>query len=234
MKAKDVQLHLRTLVDADFAEQSQRFFKTGKGSYGEGDEFLGIRVPTLRAQLPQYADLNRSEVGKLLTSSFHEERQFAVLLLVAQYANSGNHDRQAIYEFYLDSTQHINNWDLVDCSAHKIVGEHLHDKSREPLYRLAESSWMWDRRISIVSTLRFIRDKDFEDVLKLSEKLLQDKEDLVHKAVGWMLREVGKRDNAVEVAFLQPHYRTMPRTMLRYAIEKFPKPLRQDYLHGRV
>ncbi len=234
MNAKHVQTLLRSLSNSDYAAHSQRFFKTGKGDYGEGDKFLGIRVPVLRSNIKRYAELNIDEVGKLIKSSFHEERLFALLLLVAQYAKSDVQNKDNIYEFYLNNTEYINNWDLVDCSAHKIVGEYLKDKSREPLYGLAASTCMWERRIAIISTLRFIKENDYKDVLIISEILLQDEEDLIQKAVGWMLREVGNRDRITEEVFLKKNYQKMPRTMLRYAIEKFPEELRQSYLNGRV
>ena len=160
MNAKHVQTFLRSLSNSDYAAHSQRFFKTGTGDYGEGDKFLGIRVPVLRSNIKRYADLNIDEVGKLIKSSFHEERLFALLLLVAQYAKSDVQNKDNIYEFYLNNTEYINNWDLVDCSAHKIVGEYLKDKSREPLYGLAASTCMWERRIAIISTLRFIKEED--------------------------------------------------------------------------
>ena len=234
MNAKTAQTHLRSLANPDIAAHSLRFFKTGTGEYGEGDRFLGIRVPTLRDTIKLYANLTITEVGKLLTSIYHEERLFALLLLVAQYAKSDAQHQTELYEFYLNNTEFINNWDLVDCSAHKIVGEQLKDKNRKPLYLLAASASLWERRIAIISTLRFIKDDDYADALKVSSILLQDEEDLIHKAVGWMLREVGNRDRPAEERFLQQHYQRMPRTMLRYAIEKFPEALRQAYLHGRV
>lgn len=234
MNAKTIQTHLRSLSNPDIAAHSQRFFKTGTGDHGEGDKFLGIRVPILRATIKPYANLKIGEVEKLLKSSYHEERLFALLLLVAQYAKSDAPNRNDIYAFYLKNTEYINNWDLVDCSAHRIVGEHLKDKSRKPLYRLAASASLWERRVAVISTLRFIKDEDFTDIVNLAEILLQDDEDIVQKAVGWMLREVGNRNRQTEEVFLEKHYKNMPRTMLRYAIEKFPEELRQSYLHGRV
>lgn len=234
MTAKAVQAQLRSLSNPDIAAHCQRFFKTGKGGYGEGDEFLGIRVPVLRAHAKIHADLGIDEIGKLLKSPFHEERLFALLLLVSRFSKSEAPVQKDIYEFYLRNTRYINNWDLVDCSAHKVVGEYLKDKSRDPLYGLAVSDDIWERRIAVISTLQLIKLGDFKDLLKISEILLQDDEDLIHKAVGWMLREVGNRDRKAEEDFLQKHYQDMPRTMLRYAIEKFPEELRQSYLNGRV
>ncbi|MFK7892978.1 MAG: DNA alkylation repair protein [Granulosicoccus sp.] len=226
------QSRLRELANPVVAEQSKRFFKTGSGEYAEGDRFMGIPVPALRAQVKYYASLPLCDIAKLIRSPFHEERFFALILLVRQMEKSTSGQHSAIFEFYLNHTQHINNWDLVDCSAYKIVGVYLFDKSRGPLYRLAESSSMWERRIAIISTLHFIKNGEFQDTLKLSEILLRDEKDLMHKAVGWMLREVGNRDRATEQAFLKRHYKTMPRTMLRYAIEKFPEQERQAYLQG--
>ncbi|NND90561.1 MAG: DNA alkylation repair protein [Granulosicoccus sp.] len=232
MKAKVIQNHLRSLADPEVAEKSQRFFKTGKGDYGEGDRFLGIRVPILRAQVTQYGELSLIEIGRLLKSNFHEERHFALMLLVRQFSKRDAVQRKAIYEFYLDNTRYINNWDLVDCSAPGIVGVYLEGNSRRLLYALAESTSLWERRIAIISTLHFIKKDDFADTLKISALLLNDGEDLIHKAVGWMLREVGNRDFSVEEKFLKKNYRDMPRTMLRYAIEKFPGEMRKSYLDG--
>lgn len=223
---------LRSLASADVAVHSQRFFKTGQGDYAEGDKFLGIRVPVLRAQVKHYSKLPIDDVGKLLRSSFHEERFFALLLLVHKMEKSNKDEQSSIFQFYMNNTKHINNWDLVDCSAYKIIGVYLFDKHRAPLYVLAKSPHMWERRIAIISTLHFIKNDDFSDTLKLSQILLHDKEDLIHKAVGWMLREVGNRDRVAEEAFLEKNYGAMPRTMLRYAIEKFEEQKRQAYLTG--
>jgi len=232
--AKSVQTHLRSLSNADLSKLALRFFKTEQGDYGEGDKFLGIRVPVLRAAVKGFANLPLVEVGKVLRSQFHEERLFALLLLVHQFSKADGFRQKAIYEFYLGNTKYINNWDLVDCSAYKIVGPYLEDKSRKPLYRLAKSRSLWERRVAIISTLHLIKNSDFDDALKISEILLQDDEDLIHKAVGWMLREVGKKDRISEEVFLKNHYSRMPRTMLRYAIEHFPEKRRQAYLTGKV
>lgn len=234
MKAKQVQTHLRSLSNVDLSKLALRFFKTDEGDYGEGDKFLGIRVPVLRAEVKGFADLPLVEVGKVLRSHFHEERLFALLLLVHQFAKADPLYRKAIYEFYLENTEYINNWDLVDCSAYKIVGPYLVDKDRRALYRLAKSESLWERRIAIISTLHLIKNSDFVDALAISKILLQDEEDLIHKAAGWMLREIGKKDRNAEEAFLTKHYSSMPRTMLRYAIEHFPEKRRQAYLKGRV
>ena len=234
MTAKQISKTLKNLGDSAIAEHSQRFFKTGKGEYGEGDQFLGIRVPVLREQVKHYRSTPLPEVKKLLTSSFHEERLFALLLLVRKFSKGDDEEKTTIYQLYLENTQYINNWDLVDSSAYQIVGTYLETRERQILYQLAQSQSLWERRIAIMATFQFIRNQQFDDTLRLSELLLNDAEDLIHKAVGWMLREVGKRDMAVEKAFLKSYYKTMPRTMLRYAIEKFSKQDRQQYLTGAV
>ncbi len=232
MKAQDVHRALQELANPEIAEHSQRFFKTGKGEYGEGDRFLGIRVPALRKQVVQFRDLPLAETWRVLASPLHEERLLALLMLVRKFTKGDAEVRQTIYQRYLKSTRYINNWDLVDSSAHHIVGAHLQARNRQPLYGLARSQSLWDRRIAIIATYHYIKCNDFEDALSLSAMLRDDPEDLIHKAVGWMLREIGKRDLATEKAFLSDHYREMPRTMLRYAIEKFPTEGRQAYLHG--
>lgn len=232
--SEKIRIALKELASPAIATQSQRFFKTGKGEYGEGDQFLGIRVPVLREQAKTFQDTPLNEVQKLLESSFHEERLCALLILVRKFAK-GSPDKQArIYTLYLNNTQHINNWDLVDLSAYHIVGPYLEDKDRRPLRDLAQSDSLWERRIAIISTFHFIRNNQFDDTLAIAKQLLNDPEDLIHKAVGWMLREIGKRDLAIEEAFLKDHYQQMPRTMLRYAIEKFPEPKRKQYLKGTV
>jgi 3-methyladenine DNA glycosylase AlkD len=232
MSIKEIQATLQALADKERATASERFFKTGPGQYGEGDIFLGINVPDLKELVVSYQDVKPDEIRKLLGSGFHEARLLALMILVRAYSRGDEATRKRIYEIYLSNTGHINNWDLVDVSAHHIVGAFLADKSRRPLYALAKSESLWERRIAIIATFHFIRRGDFADTLKISRLLLSDKEDLIHKAVGWMLREVGKRDIAVEENFLIEHYRRMPRTMLRYAIEKFPESRRQMYLKG--
>ena len=234
MTAKEISKVLKALADPAIAEHSQRFFKTGKGAYGEGDQFLGIRVPVLREQVKHYQLTPLPEVETLLKSPFHEERLFALLLLVRKFNKGDDNEKTTIYQLYLDNTQYINNWDLVDSSAYQIVGAYLEMRDRQILYQLAQSHSLWERRIAIMATFQFIRNQQFDDTLQLSELLLNDTEDLIHKAVGWMLREVGKRDMVSEKAFLKIHCKTMPRTMLRYAIEKFPKQERQQYLAGTV
>jgi 3-methyladenine DNA glycosylase AlkD len=216
------------------AEHSSGFFKTGRGEYGEGDLFLGIRVPVTRKYAKKFRDAPMPVVRKLLKSKFHEERLLAVILLVAKYKSGTESDQKAIYDLYLKNTKYINNWDIVDASAHFIVGPYLQERSHDVLSELAGSDCLWERRIAIMSTFHFIRQEEFDTALKISEQLVNDKEDLIHKAVGWMLREIGNRDRAVEENFLKAHYRIMPRTMLRYAIEKFPEKRRQQYLKGGV
>lgn len=207
-----------------------RFFKTGKGEYGEGDKFLGLKVPVQRKILKNYLDLNFTDLQNLLDSKIHEHRLGAVLILVAQFKKADNKLKKDIYKFYLKNAKRINNWDLVDLSAPNIVGGYLSGNDRQVLYRLAKSKNLWERRISILATFTFIRAYDFSDTLAIAEILLKDEHDLIHKAVGWMLREVGKRDSKVEENFLDKFYKEMPRTMLRYAIEKFIEKKRKHYM----
>lgn len=226
---------LQALGNRDIAAHSLRFFKTGKGQYGEGDRFLGIRVPAIRKCVREYRTMSLEDTLELLKSPFHEARLLALLILVAKFSaanQSGSADHEAVYRSYLGHTKYINNWDLVDCSAEHIVGAHLFYRDRQPIYRLAGSKSMWERRIGVISTFYFIKREDFSDTLAVAELLLRDKEDLIHKAAGWMLREVGKRNRSAEESFLAKHYRKMPRTMLRYAIEKFPERERLAYLNG--
>lgn len=225
---------LRALASPETAAILQRFFKTGAGQYGEGDVFLGIKVPPMRALARQHADADLATISTLLQSRYHEERLFALLLLMQFYRRRPDQDRVAAYDLYLSHTHRINNWDLVDVSAPHIVGRHLQEGPRTELYRLARSASLWEKRIAIVATFHFIRLHDFTDTLRIAEILLQEEHDLLHKATGWMLREVGKRDMAAEESFLKLHYRDMPRTMLRYAIERFPEPARKNYLLGKV
>lgn len=226
----DLKTELHELANPDIATHSTRFFKSGKGEYGEGDMFLGIRVPQTRGVVKKFRDLPLTDCLKLLQSKYHEERLCAVLLLVQMFAKGDDETKEKIYKAYLANTKFINNWDIVDSSAHQIVGAYLNNKKRSMLKTLARSHSLWERRISIIATLHFIRLKDFEDTLRISLILLKDKEDLIHKAVGWMLREVGNRDLKSETDFLDQHYRNMPRTMLRYAIEKLPEKQRKGYL----
>jgi len=234
MNHKIINNDLLQLANEQIAEHSQRFFKTGKGEYGEGDIFLGIRVPLLRRLVKKYGGISIAEVRKLLHSKFHEERLLAVLMLVQLFKSADESVQKQVYDLYLENTEFINNWDIVDISASNIVGAHFYEKDKAPLYDLVQSKNLWERRIAIIATFYFIRQNEFDDTLKLAEILLNDKEDLIHKAVGWMLREVGKREIEFEEEFLQEHYKIMPRTMLRYAIEKFPETSRKMYLRGEV
>ena len=230
LTAAALQRQLKALGDADTARHSQRFFKTGPGEYGEGDVFVGVRVPVVRKLAKQFSELSLDQVTKALASPLHEVRLCALIILVGQFSRGGEAEQGRIYRLYLDSTQRINNWDLVDASAHKIVGPWLARRPRKPLYKLARSNNLWERRIAIMSTFHFIRQSDFDETLAIAELLLADGEDLIHKAVGWMLREVGNRDRKTELGFLNEHGSKMPRTMLRYAIEKFPEADRQRFL----
>jgi 3-methyladenine DNA glycosylase AlkD len=230
----NIQNELRRLANKQIAAHSQRFFKIAKGQYGQGDRFLGIRVPALRKLARQYRGVTIKEACRLLKSEFHEERLLSLLLLVDIFKKANDEDRRAIYILYLENTRFINNWDLVDSSAEHIVGAQLRGGDKKPLYDLAVSDMLWERRISIMSTFHFIKHNEFVDTLKIAEILLGDKEDLIHKAVGWMLREIGKRSIRTEEKFLKKYYRQMPRTMLRYAIEKFPATKRQKYLKGKM
>jgi len=212
----------------------QRFFKTGKGEYGEGDIFYGIKVPEQRIIAKQFKDLSLVDLKELNNSKVHEERLIAVFILVDQYKRGDEKKKKAVFDFYLKNRKGINNWDLVDLSAPKIVGAHLINKEKDLLYKFANLKDLWKKRISIISTQTFIREHFFEDTLKISQILLHDKHDLIHKAVGWMLREIGNRDIETEEIFLMKYYKKMPRTMLRYAIEKFPEQKRIKYLKGLI
>ena len=229
--AIQIKKELKKFSNKNQADILQRFFKTGPGEYGEGDIFLGIKVPEIRKIVRKYYnEISLEETIKLIQSKIHEIRLTGVLILVAKYKKANKAEKKKIFNLYLKNYKYINNWDLVDLSAPNIVGNYLLDKNREILFTLAKSNNLWKKRISILATFTFIRNNQFDDTLKISKILLQDDHDLIHKAVGWMLREVGKRDQAVEEKFLKKHYKQMPRTMLRYAIEKFPEPLRKSYL----
>ena len=234
MNAQDIQKRLKDLGNRKHAAVSQRFFKTGPGQYGEGDIFIGVRVPILRKLAKEYSDLTVGDIVILLKSHIHEERLLALLLLVGSFLKGDEATKKLIYEIYLNNTKYINNWDLVDSSAEHIVGAYLMNRSKAVLYRLAESENLWERRISIMSTFHFIKRHQFSETLKISKILLSDQQDLIHKATGWMLREIGKRHLQTEESFLKVNYQKMPRTMLRYAIEKFPEQKRQRYLKGRI
>ena len=221
---------LQRLKNPEKAKLLARFFKTGKGEYGEGDVFLGIMVPDSRKIAIKYKNLSFSEIKTLLNSKIHEGRLIALLILVNNYNNGGNKEKGKIFDFYLKNTKKINNWDLVDLSAHKIVGAHLIGKDKSILYKLVKSDNLWERRIAVIATFNFINNNKFDDSLKISRLLLNDKHDLIHKAVGWMLREIGKKNQSVEEKFLNKYYKKMPRTMLRYAIERFDENKRKFYL----
>jgi len=231
---KNIKKRLEQLGSRETAEILQKFFKTGPGEYGEGDIFIGVRVPDLRKLAKEFQDITTSEVRAFLASSIHEERFLALLILVRNYGSGDEITKKKIYDLYLENTPFINSWDLVDGSAHHIVGAFLMGKNKAPLYRLAKSENLWERRIAIISTFQFIKHDQYQETLEIAKILLTDPEDLIHKAVGWMLREIGKRDGVAEETFLKKHYMKMPRTMLRYAIEKFPEPKRQRYLKGNI
>jgi 3-methyladenine DNA glycosylase AlkD len=230
MNAATIQERVRKLGSRDDAKALQWYFKTGPGEYGEGDIFAGVRVPVLRSLIKEYAETDEPALDTLLNSPVHEDRLLALLIAVRQFEKGSETERSRLHRFYLAHTPRINNWDLVDLSAPQLVGGYLATRSRRLLYRLVKSKSLWERRISILATFAFIRQGDFADSLALADQLLADREDLMHKAVGWMLREVGKRDTSVLEVFLKPRCKRMPRTMLRYAIEKFPEPKRQAYL----
>jgi 3-methyladenine DNA glycosylase AlkD len=230
VKWTDVTDALSKIADKKKVKLLAGYFKTKKGEYGEGDVFLGVTVPEQRKIAKQFSDLAIAEIQKLLKSKIHEHRLTALIILVSQFRKADEKIRKKIFDFYLKNIKYINNWDLVDLSSHEIVGAYLLNKPRDVLHRLAESKNIWSRRIAVVSTYHFIYRKDFADTLAIAEKLLGDDHDLLHKAVGWMLREVGKRDQKVLRRFLDKHATKMPRTTLRYAIEKFPESDRKKYL----
>jgi hypothetical protein len=234
MITQGIQRRLRQFASKEKAALLQRFFKTGPGQYGEGDRFLGVMVPHIRQVVKEFPDIPLAEAQKLLRSPRHEERLCALLILVHQFERGDDALRKKVYLLYLRNTRYINNWDLVDLSAPKIVGSYLDGGSRSLLYRFVRSTSLWERRIAILATFPYIKKGDFSDALALAEMLLADDEDLMHKAVGWMLREVGKKDVTVLEKFLKAHHAAMPRTTLRYAIERFPEAKRKKYLKGDV
>jgi 3-methyladenine DNA glycosylase AlkD len=235
MSVQTIQKKIRRLADKNKARILRRFFKAGPGDYGEGDIFLGITVPVIRKLAKEHDRFPPRDAAKLLTSPFHEERLLALLMLVRAFSRGSDSEKKQLYTLYLRHTRYINNWDLVDLSAPAIVGGYLvgsNDRAR--LYALARSKDLWKRRIAIIATFAFIRRNDYIDTLNIAAMLLDDGHDLIHKAVGWMLREVGKRDLGAEEKFLRRHYERMPRTMLRYAIERFPEAKRKKYLNGTI
>ena len=232
MKASE---EIRELANEEIAKHSLRFFKTDKGQYGFGDIFLGVRAPKIRSIAKKHIDISIADMKTLIQSKYHEERFLGLIILVNKYSKTKDKkNRNQLYKIYVSSFKYINNWDLVDVTCPHVTGKHLMDKDRTILYKWAKSEDLWTKRIAMVSTFYFIRKTDLEDTFKIAEILLQDEHDLIHKAVGWMLREAGKRDIKKEEVFLKKHYKTMPRTMLRYSIEKFPESKRQKYLKGTI
>ncbi len=234
--SQELLAHLHQQADAEAAKKALRFFKTGPGEYGEGDRFLGIRVPVLRKLSKQAQDLSLDEIHTLLSSPWHEIRLIALMILGLQFKKAEGKNaslEKELYLFYLQHLPSINNWDLVDSSAPQILGAYLNPRplEREILYKLVKSKNLWERRVAILASFTFIRAHDFKDALELAKKLLQDKEDLLHKATGWMLREIGKRNEAVLTQFLEKHTTIMSRTMLRYAIERLSKEEKLYYLN---
>lgn len=229
-----IQKEFKSKADPERAKNLQRFFKTGKGEYGEGDSFLGITVPEQRKIANKFNTLGLNDIQSLLKSNIHEQRFTALEILVMQYEKANEKQKNEIFKFYIKNTKNINNWDLVDTSAPYIIGDFLLNKNRKILYKLAKSKNIWEKRISIISTAMFIKNNQFQDTIKISEILLKDKHDLIQKAVGWMLREMGKKDKKTLEIFLKKHYKSMPRTMLRYSIEKFPEAERKNYLTSKI
>jgi 3-methyladenine DNA glycosylase AlkD len=234
LTATAIRRKLRTHARPESVAILRTFFKTGPGQYGEGDQFIGVKVPGIRAVCRECRGVSLREIRKLLRSRVHEERLLALLLLIEAFKAGTEIEQRQIYNFYLAHTAFINNWDLVDSSASQIVGAWLHGRSMAPLTKLARSSSLWERRIAIVATFENIRHGDLDETLRIADILLHDEHDLIHKAVGWLLREVGKRNAAVERRFLKTRWKTMPRTMLRYAIERFPDVERRRYLDGQI
>jgi 3-methyladenine DNA glycosylase AlkD len=231
----DIKKDLHSFASPTKAKKSARFFKTASGQYGHGDLFIGVTVPEVRSVAKKFFDLPLTDIQKLLQSKIHEERLLALILLVNRFKKASEKERKTIYEFYIKNTKYINNWDLVDTSAGYIVGGFLHDKPKTILKKLARSTNLWERRIAIIATFYDIYQGKSEETFKIATILINDEHDLIHKAVGWMLREVGKRcGESIEESFLEKYYRSMPRTMLRYAIERFPKNKRKQYLDGTI
>ncbi|MEN6627772.1 MAG: DNA alkylation repair protein [Candidatus Sumerlaeia bacterium] len=230
MPLQDLIDEARALADPVRAEAVRRYFKTGDGEYGEGDQFLGLTAPACRAVCKKYADLKLPDIGRLIKSAYHEERAIALLILVIKFGRADASEQTTIFNFYVKHKRWINNWDLVDISAPKIMGAYLFERAPEPLFEFAKSPNLWERRMAIVASLYFIKHHDCDTTLRLAEILMADRHDLIHKATGWMLREVGKESTTALIPFLNKHAAGMPRTMLRYAIEKFPAAARKQYL----
>ena len=232
MKARD---EIRALANKAIAQHSLRFFKTAKGEYAHGDIFLGVRTPQIRLIAKKHIGISTADMTTLIKSKYHEERLLGLIILVNKYSKAKDEKvRNQLYKIYVSSFKYVNNWDLVDVTCLHVIGKHLMDRDRSILYSWAKSDDLWTKRIAIVSTHWFIRKNDLDDTFKIAEILLNDEHDLIHKAVGWMLREAGKKDLEKEEIFLKKHYKNMPRTMLRYSIEKFPEPKRQKYLKGKI
>jgi len=234
LKANDLIDALSFLRNDEKGSFFQRFFKTGKGEYAEGDIFWGISVPEQREVAKHFKSISLEELSSVLKSEVHEHRLTASIILVNQFRKGNAEKKEEIFKFYIQHIEHINNWDLVDGTAPTIVGEYLFQKNRELLFQLASDSNLWKQRIAVLATMYFIKKNDFEITFELSKLLLNHPHDLMHKAIGWMLREIGKKNYEVEFEFLAQHYKNMPRTMLRYAIEKFDEPIRQQFLKGTV
>ncbi len=231
LKAQQIITELQALGNPDKAAHLSRFFKTGAGQYGAGDLFIGVSVPEQRLLAQKYQAAPLPVIGELVVSPWHEARLTGLLILVRQFTVNKNDDfRQTCIDFYLSHTDYINNWDLVDLTCYKMLGVWLADKDRQLLYTLARSSKLWEQRIAIVTCMHFVRQGDFKDCLAIADILLHHPHDLIHKAVGWLLRETGKKSRHTLEHFLSTRYRQMPRTMLRYAIEHFPEEQRQQYL----
>lgn len=230
-----IQKDLKKMASKKVAKQSQYYFKTGKGEYGYGDIFLGIKMPELRQLAKKYIEINLGNVKKLIKSKYHEERLVGLIILVNKYtkADTGK-DKEKIYQLYISHFKYINNWDLVDVTCPQIIGRHLAEGDRKILYVWAKSDHLWTKRIAVVTNWWFIRSGDLKDIFKIAKILIGDEHDLIHKAVGWMLREAGKKDLKLTENFLKEYYMRMPRTMLRYAIERFPEVKRQKYLKGKI
>ena len=233
MTAQSLIKTLQMLADKEKSQFLQRFFKTGKGQYAEGDIFWGIKVPETRQVAKAYRGMPIVELGKIMKNPVHEVRLCGLLILVEKFNKANEADKKQIIDFYLANTQYINNWDLVDLSCYKILGNYLLDKPRDVLYHLAKSENMWEQRIAIVTTLAFIRNSEFDDTLSISEMLLDHRHDLIHKAVGWMLRELAKKDEFLMLQFIEKHYNRLSRTTLRYAIERLPEKQRKNILQGK-
>ncbi len=233
-KLSEIKRELNRAASPIKAKLLRRYFKTGKGEYGYGDIFIGVTVPVIRKISRKHKDIGLNIVEKLIHSRIHEERLLGLLILTSKYQAADESEKYTLCRFYLNNRSHINNWDLVDLTAHKILGDYIFKRNRNILDKLIKSKNIWDRRIAILATFYFISKNDFKDSFRLAKILINDEHDLIHKAVGWMLREIGKRDLESEELFLLKNYKKMPRTMLRYAIEKFPEKKRLAYLHNEV